>query len=37
VAKCGLDASGSGQGPVVRPCEHINEPSSSIKGWEFLD
>jgi hypothetical protein len=27
VEKCGLDASGSGQGPVMRSCEHDNEPS----------
>jgi hypothetical protein len=27
----GLDASGSGQGPVVGCCEHGNEPSGSIK------
>jgi len=34
---CGLDSSGSGQGPVVCPCEHSNEPWSSVKGGEFLD
>jgi len=32
-----LDASGSGQGPVVDPCEQSNEPSGSMKGGEFLD
>jgi hypothetical protein len=31
VGQCGLDASGSGQGPVVGSCEHDNEPSGSIK------
>jgi len=34
---CGLDASGSGYGPVEGCCEHGNEPSGSIKGVEFLD
>jgi len=37
VTVCGLDSSGSGQGPVAGSCEHGNEPSDSIKGWEFLD
>jgi hypothetical protein len=37
VGRCGLDASGSGQGTVLRSCEHGNEPSSSIKGGEFID
>jgi hypothetical protein len=37
VARCGLDVSGSGYGPVAGSCEHGNEPSGSIKGWEFLD
>jgi hypothetical protein len=23
------------KGPVAGSCEHGNEPSSSIKGWEF--
>jgi hypothetical protein len=32
-----LDTSGSGQGPVAGSCKHGNEPSSSIKGREFLD
>jgi hypothetical protein len=35
--RCGLDTSGSGQGPVVGSCEHINEHLCSIKGGEFLD
>jgi len=34
---CGLEPSGSGQGPVAGSCEHINELSSSIKVREFLD
>jgi hypothetical protein len=37
VTKCGLDASGSGYGPVVGSCAHSNEHSDSIKGGEFLD
>jgi hypothetical protein len=32
-----MDASGSGQGPVVGPCEHGNEPLGFIKGGEFLN
>jgi hypothetical protein len=36
VRSCGLDASGSGWGPVAGCCEHGNEPSGSIKGGEFL-
>jgi hypothetical protein len=32
-----LNSAGSGQNPVVGSCEHGNEPSSSIKGGEFLD
>jgi hypothetical protein len=31
----GLDASGSGQGPVVGFCEHGNEPSGSIRAENF--
>jgi hypothetical protein len=34
---CGLDSSGSGQGPVAGSCEHSNEPSGFVKGKEFLD
>jgi hypothetical protein len=34
---CGLNACGSGQGPVVGFCKHGNEPFGSIKGLEFLD
>jgi hypothetical protein len=37
VGRCGLDSSGSGQGPVVGSWEHDNEPSGSIKGGEFFD
>jgi hypothetical protein len=34
---CGLDSSGSGQGPVTGCCEHDYGLSGSIKGREFLD
>jgi hypothetical protein len=37
VGGCGLDASGSGHGPLVDSCEHGNGPSGSIKCGEFLD
>jgi hypothetical protein len=37
VRSCGLDLSGSLQGPVAGCCEHSNEPSCLIKGREFLD
>jgi hypothetical protein len=37
VGNYGLDASGSGQGPVTNTFQHGNEPSGSIKGGEFLD
>jgi hypothetical protein len=37
VGRCGLDASGSGQGSVAGPCGHGNEPSGSIKGRVFID
>jgi hypothetical protein len=37
VGRCGLDSSGTGQGPVAVSCEHGNETSGSIKGGEFLD
>jgi hypothetical protein len=37
VRRCELEASGSGQGPVVGFCEDDNEPSGSIKGGEFLN
>jgi len=29
--------SANSSGPVAGSREHGNEPSSSIKGWEFLD
>jgi hypothetical protein len=32
-----MDTTGSGQGPVVDPCEHSNESSGSIKDGDFLD
>jgi hypothetical protein len=37
VGRWGLDASGSGQGPVAGSCEHNNKPLGSIKGQECLD
>jgi hypothetical protein len=37
VRKCGLDASGSGQGLVAGCCKHDNEPLGSIEGRELLD
>jgi hypothetical protein len=37
VRKCGLNASGSGQGSVVGCCEHGDEPPGSVKGGKFLD
>jgi hypothetical protein len=37
MGRYGLDSSGSGQGPVVRSCEHSNESSDSIKGGELLN
>jgi hypothetical protein len=37
VRSCGLDASGSGQGPVAGFYKHSNELSSSTKGRVFLD
>jgi len=37
VEGCGLNASGSGEGPVTGLCEDGNEPWDSIKGREFLD
>jgi hypothetical protein len=36
VGSCGLDASGSGYGPVAGSCEHGNGPSSFIKDGYFL-
>jgi hypothetical protein len=37
VKSCGLDESGSGEGPVVGSCGNANESLGSIKGREFLD
>jgi hypothetical protein len=37
VGRCGDALSGSGRGPVAESCEHGNESSGSIKGWDFLD
>jgi hypothetical protein len=37
VRSCGLYPSVSGYGPVAGSCERDNEPSSSIKGREFVD
>jgi len=36
VGKSGVDEFGSEYGPVASPCEYSNEPSSSIKGGNFL-
>jgi len=36
VGGCGLDATGSGYGPLAGPCEHDNETSGSIKILEIL-
>ena len=33
----GPDSSGSGQGQVAVSCERVDEPSSCIKYWEFLN
>jgi len=37
MGKCGMDSSGTGQGPVTGCCERSNEHAGSIKGREFLD
>jgi len=37
MGRCGLDASGSGQGPVEGFCEHSNEPVGFVKGRDFCD
>jgi hypothetical protein len=34
---CGLNSSGSGEGPVESSCEHNNEPSGCLKFWEILE
>jgi hypothetical protein len=33
----GLDQSGSGERPVNDSCELGDEPSGSLKCWEFLE
>jgi hypothetical protein len=35
--RCGVDVSGSRYGPMAGSCEHSNEPSGFIEGWEFID
>jgi hypothetical protein len=37
VGRCGLDSSGSGQGPVVGSCGQSNKPLGSIKCGELCD
>jgi hypothetical protein len=37
VGRCGLDATGSGQGPVGGSCELSNEHLVSVKGKGFPD
>jgi hypothetical protein len=37
VERCGLEASGSGEGQVAGCCENDNETLGSIKGREFLN
>jgi len=37
VGSYGLDASGSGQGPVACSFEYGNETSGSLKDVEFVD
>jgi hypothetical protein len=32
-----MDSSGSGKGPVAGFCEQGNEPSSYVKGREFVE
>jgi hypothetical protein len=36
VGNCGLDASGSGQEPIVSSSEHGKEPMAHIKSRNFL-
>jgi len=37
--RCGMESSGSGQGPVAGSgsCDHCYELSGSVKVWEFRD
>jgi len=37
VGGCGMDSSGSGQGPKEGFCEQDNETLGSVKGGEILD
>jgi len=37
VGRCGMDLSGSEQGPVASSCEYSNKPSSSIQARQFLE
>jgi hypothetical protein len=37
VGRCGLDAFGSGWGPMAVCCESGNEPSGSINSGKFFD
>jgi len=37
LGRCGLDASGSGYGPMAGSCVHGTKPWGSMKGGEFLD
>jgi hypothetical protein len=37
VQGCGLNSRVSGGVPVVGSREHVNEPSGSVEGREFLD
>lgn len=34
---CGRDSCDSGWKVPACFCEHDNEPSSSVKGWQFID
>jgi hypothetical protein len=35
--ECGLDSSGLKWRQVAGSCEHDNEPSGSVRHWEFLE
>jgi len=35
--RCGQDSFGSGWGPVVGSCEHVNKPLGSVKYGRFLN
>jgi hypothetical protein len=37
VGRIGVDACGSGSGPMAESCEHSNEPLGSINGRVFND